>query len=250
MDNSSALVSIIMPAYNAGKHISESIESVLEQSYNEWELIITDDCSTDNTAEIIRSFMAKDERIHYLRNETNSGPAVSRNHSIGHASGRFIAFLDSDDRWTANKLKKQIAFMLASNYAFTYTDYWITDSKGKIKKTRAIPKAVDYNTLLKTNYIGCLTAIYDTLTLGKQFMPLIRKRQDYGLWLKLLKQTQYAYGLDKPLAYYRVHEDSLSANKLDAAKHTWKLYRDVEQLSLLKSAYYFLNYSIRGVFRS
>jgi len=250
MENQKPLVSIIMPAYNAERHISDSIESILAQSYTNWELLITDDCSTDDTPKILQSLAQKDERIILLKNEHNSGPAVSRNKSIRNASGRFIAFLDSDDRWVPNKLEEQIAFMLENDFSFTYTDYWITDSEGNKQRERGIPERVDYHNLLKTNYIGCLTAIYDTQVLGKQLMPLIRKRQDFGLWLKLLKQTQYAYGLNKPLAYYRVHESSLSSNKLDAAKHTWKLYREVEKLGLVKSIYYFLNYSIRGMLRS
>lgn len=239
-----------MPAYNAGLHITESIKSVQAQSYTNWELLVTDDCSTDDTPRILQSFAQEDNRIIPLKNSKNSGPAVSRNKSIQHSSGRFIAFLDSDDRWAPNKLEEQITFMLKNDYPFTYTDYWITDSEGNKQKKRGIPERVDYNHLLKTNYIGCLTAIYDTQVLGKQLMPLIRKRQDFGLWLNLLKKTKYAYGLNKPLAYYRVHESSLSSNKLDAAKHTWKLYREVEELNLIRSIYYFINYSIRGVLRS
>lgn len=250
MNSSSPRTSIIIPAFNAEQHIAESIQSVIQQTDPDWELLITDDCSTDSTADIINIFAQKDPRIRYFKNDTNSGAAASRNHSIKNASGRFIAFLDSDDRWTADKLEKQISFMTKNNFPLSYTDYWITDSTGKIQRKRSIPKKINYSKLLKTNYIGCLTAVYDSHILGKQYMPLIKKRQDYGLWLKILKLTRFAYGLDEPLAFYRVHKGSLSANKLDAAKYTWKLYRNVEKLNIIKSAYYFMNYSIRGILRS
>src|SRR5699024_190657 len=131
----------------------------------------------------------------------------------------------------------QINFMLLNNYPFTYTDYWITGSNETLIKKRGIPSKISYKMLLKTNYIGCLTAIYDTKLIGKQFMPLIKKRQDFGLWLKILKNINFAYALDKPLAHYRIHTESISANKLDAAKYTWYLYRNIENLNFFHSLY-------------
>lgn len=238
-----------MPAFNAENNIAESILSVMNQTYENWELLITDDCSTDSTEEIVRSLMRQDSRIFYFKNSLNSGPAVSRNNSIINAKGRFIAFLDSDDAWVQDKLERQISFMILNNYSFTYTDYWIVDENNNNLGARGIPTKVNYNNLLKTNYIGCLTAIYDVSFIGKQLMPLLRKRQDYGLWLQILKKIPYAYGVNEPLALYKVHKNSLSANKLDAAKYTWALYRKVERIGFLKSLFYFCNYSFRGFFR-
>lgn len=244
---SNTIVSVIMPSYNAERFIKGSIESVLEQTYIDWELIIVDDRSTDNTVKIIDTYMQQDKRIKYIVLEENSGPAVARNRAIEEARGRYIAFLDSDDLWSPNKLSKQISFMQEHDIAFSYTSYYrIEEKSGEIIDRISIPKKVDYSELLKQNIIGCLTAIYDTQKIGKAYMPEIRKRQDFGLWLNILKKIPYAYGMDEPVAYYRVRTASVSSNKIHASKYNWKLYRKVEKLPIHKAIYYFGWYTYRS----
>lgn len=243
------LVSIITPSFNSSNFIKKTIESVINQSYNNWELIIVDDCSIDKSREVIKSCIKEDARIKLICLEKNSGAAVARNTGIENANGRFIAFLDSDDTWHPKKLEKQIKFMLDNQYYFTYTGYHKVDENGIFIKSTKIPKIINYNKLLKTNYIGCLTAIYDSEKLGKIYFPLIRKRQDYALWLKILKMIPYAYGLQEDLASYTVRSDSISANKINVAKYNWTVYREVEKLSLMHAIYCFINYAILGILR-
>lgn len=243
------LVSIITPLFNAEKYIEKTVLSIIEQSYTNWELLIVDDCSKDNSYDVVKKISEKDKRIKIIRLKENSGAAVARNTGIENANGRFIAFLDSDDTWHPKKLEKQIKFMLDNQYYFTYTGYRKVDENGAFIKNAKIPKFINYNKLLKTNYIGCLTAMYDSEKLGKVYFPLIRKRQDYALWLKILKIIPCAYGLQEELASYTVRSDSISANKVNVAKYTWIVYREVEKLSLFRSIYCFINYALLGVLR-
>ncbi|WP_338367074.1 glycosyltransferase family 2 protein [uncultured Pseudoalteromonas sp.] len=238
------LVSVIMPAYNAEIYISESIESVITQSYANWELLITDDHSTDKTQQIINEYATKDPRIKLFINEQNGGAGVARNNSIKQASGRFIAFLDADDKWLPEKLTKQISFMLTNNYAFTFTAYQKLE-QGELRGTIKPPVFTTYKKLLSSNVIGCLTAVYDTQVLGKLYMPLIRKRQDMGLWLNILEQVPKAYCLEDVLALYRV-DSGMTQNKLEILKWQWLFYRKVKKLSIFKSAYHFVIYSVKG----
>lgn len=236
-----------MPSYNSESYIAESINSVINQTYKNWELIIIDDCSTDNTTSIVNSF--KDERIKLIINTENLGAAKSRNKGIEAASGRFIAFLDSDDLWHKEKLKRQIEFMEKNKYIFTYSNYNQINEKGNFIKSITCPQSVDYKKLLKTCYIGCLTAIYDTHALDKVYMPDIRKRQDYALWLKILKKGVAGYCHPESLASYRIHSKSISHNKLSAAKYNWFLYRKIENLNLIQASYYFSFYALNGILR-
>jgi glycosyltransferase involved in cell wall biosynthesis len=244
------LVSIITPSYNSKKYISETINSIINQTYTNWEMIIVDDCSSDNSVELVQLFVEKDPRISLIKLTENSGVAIARNRAIEAAQGRYIAFLDSDDLWLPNKLEKQLSFMQKNNYPFSYTAYDKIDESGRVFDHIGVPDSVCYSDLLKTCSIGCLTAMYDTEYFGNVDMPLIRKRQDLGLWLKLLKETDYAYGLNETLAQYRVRTDSISANKVNAAKFTWRLYREVESLNLIKASYYFSHYAARGLLRT
>ncbi len=238
----SFLVSIIMASYNCESFIQESIESVISQDYKNWELLISDDCSSDDTLNIIRSYCDKDVRISLITSDVNLGAAISRNKSIEKAKGRFIAFLDSDDLWSPSKLSKQIPFMIKNEIALCYTRYDSIDEEGQlVKHAPTLPPKIDYNGLLKSQIIGCLTAVYDTQLCGKVLMPIIRKRQDFGLWLKILKQGHTAYCLDDVVATYRIRKNSLSSNKIAAIHYNWKLYREVENLSLLKSFYCLIN---------
>ncbi len=239
------LVSIITPSYKSERFIAECIESVLSQTYENWEMIIVDDCSTDNSNEIIEMYCKKDARIKLIQLEHNSGPAVARNAAIKEAKGRFIAFLDADDLWVKEKLQKQIAFMLENDIAFSFSEYVKIDEHSQvISEVIHRPKKVDYKRMLKSNYIPCLTVIYDSAKLSKVYMPLILKRQDYALWLRILKKVDFAYCYNEPLAKYRFYSGSLSSNKFVAAIYVWKLYREIEKLSLAKALYYFVNYVI------
>lgn len=236
-----SLVSIITPVYNSEKYISGNIRSVQAQSYTNWEHILVDDCSSDSSESIIKSFQAKDPRIKYHHLEKNSGAGIARNKAIDLAKGKYIAFLDSDDMWYPNKLERQLNFMQKNNYHFTFTDYEMVDENGqKLSKYVNCKPIVTYNSALYKNPIGCLTVIYDVDFFGKQYMPSIRKRQDYALWLNLLKKTK-GYGLNRCLASYRTGNASISANKLDLLKYEWKIYREVEGLSWFKSSFYLLS---------
>lgn len=243
-------VSVITPSYNSAKYIGKTIDSILSQSYENLELIIVDDCSSDDSLAVIKNYIKNDSRVKLYRLSKNSGAAVARNTGIQHAQGKFIAFLDSDDTWDSDKLEKQIEFMLTNDYAFTYTAYHKINENGEYLSKVNIPVKTSYDGLLKTCVIGCLTAIYDAEKLGKITFPLIRKRQDFALWLQILKKIPFAYGLDEDLASYTVRNDSISANKFKAAQYNWHLYRHIEKLSLIQSVYYFSHYMIKGIIRT
>jgi glycosyltransferase involved in cell wall biosynthesis len=244
------LVSIITPSYNSVRFISETIESVLDQTYIHWEMIIIDDGSSDNSIKIVESYLLKDSRIKLIKLSKNMGPATTRNYGIKEAKGRYIAFLDSDDLWYPNKLLQQISFMYNNDIALSYTRYnHIEEKSKKIINEIYIPSKVSYSELLKQNIIGCLTAIYDTKKLGKIYMPEIRQRQDYALWLDILKKIPYAYGIEESLASYRVRSTSISSNKWIASKYNWKLYREIEKLALHKAIYYFGWYTYRSILK-
>ena len=232
------LVSVIMPCYNSGSTIARAINSVLEQTYKHWELLIVDDYSSDNTIQIIENYLG-DSRIQLFKQKSNYGAGVSRNLAIKNSKGRFIAFCDSDDYWFKTKLQLHIEFMLKNKLALSYTDYYILQSPHKpMKKVKSLP-FVNFNQMLKNNYIGCLTAIYDTRTLGKVYMSPIRKRQDWILWLEILKKTKKAIGLTIPLSVYDASNVSLSSNKLKLVKETWYVYNVHLNYSMIKSTYLF-----------
>lgn len=243
-------VSVVMPLFNGEAFVENSIRSVITQSFQNWELIIVDDASTDRSVNIVKSLVGEDHRIKLIKLPRNSGAAVARNLSIKYAQGRYIAFLDSDDLWLAQKLSKQLAFMKNNSCPFAFSSYDKIDEGGSRIGYVGAPEKVDYADLLKMCSIGCLTAIYDTNYFGKVYMPDIRKRQDLGLWLALLKRTTYAYGISESLAQYRVRPESLSSNKIAAAQFQWKLYRQIENLSFTDSSYYFFEYGMRGLLRS
>ncbi|HFD4037848.1 TPA: glycosyltransferase family 2 protein [Vibrio parahaemolyticus] len=247
MQKSQSLVSIIMPSYNSEGTILESIQSVLSQTYKNWELIIVDDRSTDNTWQVIQTYADKYDNIRIYQNKENLGAGASRNFAIKKAKGRFIAFLDSDDLWTEDKLAEQIPFMLENNYPLTYTHYSRFNSEEELSVVTA-PEYTTYKKLMYSNVIGCLTAVYDTQALGKRYMPLIRKRQDMGLWLDILKDTPKAYCLPKPLAKYRM-DSGMTANKFSVLSYQWKFYRDVVGLSLPRSLFTFSVYAVKGTMK-
>lgn len=237
----SSKVSIITPVHNSQDFIEACMNSVQSQTYTDWEHILVDDCSSDKSVLIIKKYAESDARIKLIQLKENGGAGVARNTAIEAAIGNYIAFLDSDDLWKPNKLEKQLAFMQTHNYPFTFSAYDKVDVEGKLiaKQVNAKPK-VTYKSALYKNPIGCLTVMYDVSFFGKQYMPKIRKRQDYALWLKLLKKTD-AYGIQECLSSYRVGNESISSNKFKLLKYEWKIYREVEDLSLSKSVFYLLS---------
>ena len=236
-------VSIIMPAYNASKYLVDSVESVKKQSFKNWELIIIDDCSIDNTAELIKSMSEKDSRIIFMQNTENCGVAQTRNAGIKVATGKYIAFLDSDDIWFPNKLERQLEFMEKNRYAFSFSSYLKFDSNtGKNGKIVRAPKVVVAEELLGNTIIGCLTVIYNREKIGKVYMPNIKHMEDNATWYSVLAQGYKAYGLDEVLAKYRENNNSLTANKWHSAILQWDIYRDYFKFSRAKSAKYFVQY--------
>ena len=234
------LVSVIMPTYNCGKFIADSVESVIEQTVTDWEIQIVDDCSTDNTVEVLKPYLEKYPNIHYSCLATNSGPAVARTEAIKNAAGKYCAFLDSDDLWSPDKLEKQIAFMNETGAKFSCTAYSQMDADGNDLHTVMVPpKKISYEKCIcLSNPIGNLTAMYDQEALGKFEVPPIRKRNDFALWLQILKKTEYCYGMEEVLGRYRLgRAGSVSHNKLAQAEFHWQLYHEIEGHSLLRSAF-------------
>ena len=199
------LVSVIMPTYNCGKFISQSLDSVILQTISDWEVQIVDDCSTDNTAEVLKPYLEKYPNIHYYVLPQNGGPAIARTEAIKRATGKYVAFLDSDDLWMPNKLAKQIEFMEKTGAKFSATGYGWMDEDGNDLHTALIPpKKTDYKKMISlSNPIGNLSVMYDQEALGKFEVPSIKKRNDFALWLQILKKTDYCYGIEEVLGTYR-----------------------------------------------
>lgn len=240
------LVSVIMPNYNGAPYISATVESVLAQTYENWELLFVDDCSADNSMEVIRRYT--DKRIQVLSTGSNSGAARARNIAIEAARGKYIAFLDSDDLWHPEKLQKQLRFMEDNGYGFTFTDYSVIDEADRqIAQYRPREDSCSYEDALRHNRIGCLTAIYNAEQLGKFYMPENAvKREDFACWLEILRTTGPAYCLHEDLAKYKVHANSVSSNKLQMVKYQWNTYRKVEHIGFLRSVYYLMHWAVLG----
>ena len=231
------LISIIMPTYNCAKFIKETIQSVINQTYENWELVIVDDCSNDNTEEIVASF--NDKRIKYHKLEKNSGAAVARTTAMKMATGNYMAFLDSDDLWKKDKLEKQLDFMKKNNYNFTCTAYeQIDEEENKLNKVIKTKKKANYNRILLDCPVGNSTVMYNVDNLGKFEVPNIRKRNDDALWLQILKKEKFIYGMPDVLMEYRIRNNSISSNKLSLIKYHWQLYREIEHLSVIRSTFH------------
>jgi glycosyltransferase involved in cell wall biosynthesis len=222
-------ISIIMPAFNAAKYIRETIDSILSQSIEDWELLVTDDGSTDQTVEIIQEYITKDARIRLLKNECGKGPAAARNHSVNHATGEYIAFLDSDDLWKPNKLEAQLDFMKERGADFSYTGYNHMSVNGEFLKKIKVPESVDHNTLLTGNVIATATVMLRRSAFPDLEMPDFPRAQDFALWLKLLSQTDQAFGLNEPLSDYRVTPNSGNRRKIFALKYLYDIYTQQEK---------------------
>lgn len=233
------LISIITPTYNCADYISETIESVIKQTYKNWEMIIVDDCSTDNTKAIVENFSKIDSRIKYYCLEENSGAAVARTRAMELAKGDFIAFLDSDDLWMKKKLEYQLKIMKENNWNFTSTDYEQIDENSKsLNKIIKTVSKIDYNRLLLDCPVGNSTVMYNVKAMGKFKVPNIRKRNDDALWLQMLKKEKYIHGINENLMKYRIRNNSISSNKLKVIKYHWILYRDIEHLGILRSIFH------------
>ncbi len=234
------LVSIISPTYNDEKTIEATINSVINQSYKNWELLIVDDCSTDGTSDILKKYQKKDKRIKIFSLEEQSGAAEARNKALREAKGKYIAFLDCDDIWLAKKLEKQIKYMEDNKYYFTYTDYEYMDNEGnKLNMKRVCPKTVSYFRMLLGDSVGCLTVVYNREKVGLIQIPLLKKRNDYAMWCKALKKVRTGYKLDGILARYRISNNSISSGKKSKLlKYHYQMHRKCNNFGPMLSVFF------------
>lgn len=250
MQSMNELVSIIMPSYNTADYISESIKSIQKQVYSNWELIIVDDCSTDNTNDVVKPFLM-DSRIRYLKNERNSGAAVSRNRALREAKGRWIAFLDSDDLWVPEKLEKQIGFMEKNGYCFSYTNYEEIDMAGQKTGVKITgPKKITKTGMFNYCWPGCLTVMYDAEKVGLIQIADIKKNNDYAMWLKVCKKAD-CYLLDEYLAEYRKgRKGSVSTHSVKTMiRWHYKLFKEAEQIGTTRSVINTIRNMIFGFYK-
>jgi glycosyltransferase involved in cell wall biosynthesis len=230
------LVSIIIPTYNTEKFIRDTLQSVQNQTYQNWEMILVDDASTDKTVSVIEEFAKKDSRIKLFKLEKNSGNGFARNIAVEKASGKYIAYLDADDLWFPEKLEKQIEFLKANNLPFTFSFYDCIDEEGNLLKRRVeAPINLTYSKLFFCNYVGNLTAIYDADYFGKIILEATQKRQDWRLWLTILKQIQVTKPVPEPLAFYRIRKNSISSSKFKLIKHNFGVYREFHKFNFVFS---------------
>ena len=245
-------VAIITPTYNASEYIMDTYKSLLVQDYTNWKWIVTDDCSTDGTIDILNDIAKKDSRVEIYKNSTNSGAAVSRNFSLSKVKEEYISFIDSDDIWYPGKLSGQLEFMKNKNIDFSFTAYQLLNGENQLllKTVDTHIECVNYEDMLrKKATLGCSTVMIKRSSFNDFSMPLIRTGQDYALWLKLLKSCNFAYCYNKVLTGYRILPHSISRNKFKKAKRQWQIYREIECLSLMKSIECFCFYAWRAVFR-
>lgn len=247
------LISIIVPVYNVEKYIGETIDCVAAQTYENWELLLVEDCSSDTTPTVIERYMEKtqDHRIRLIRLSSNNGAARARNRGLQEAKGRYIAYLDADDLWEPEKLEKELEFMRQKNAAFVFTGYEFADEKGRgTGKVVRVPETLNYEQALSNTTIFTTTVMFDTEKISREKleMPAV-KSEDTALWFRILRGGYVAYGLDENLARYRRAGTSLSSNKLEALRRIWNLYRRSEGLSIADSAYHFFFWAVRAVKR-
>ena len=243
-------VSIVTPLYNCQNYISRTINSVINQDFQNWEMIIVDDISTDSGPDIVNEFVLKDSRIKYYKLEEKGFQAGARNKAIQLASGRFIAFLDSDDIWYERKLSIQIDFMKRYNLSLTHTSYdYIDENDTIISFPLIVNDRVKYSSLFFRQEMSCLSVIYDSHKLGKNFMKHLKKKQDFLLWLDLLKITDYSYGIKEVTCAYRQRKDSVTSRKLPLLLNYIVFLRSNTELNHLQILYYTIIYSFRGLFR-
>lgn len=246
------LVSIIMPAYNAEKHIEEALLSLQQQTITSWEVLITDDCSTDSTRDIIEAMAQNDSRIQLFISKENNGAAIARNNSLAHARGRFIAYLDADDIWYPEKLEQQICFMKENNIYFSCASYAVVDKDGKpLGKTVKMLNKCDYMGFLTHNLLQTVGIMADTKVVDRNLlvMPDLKRCEDAATWLQVLKAGYPCFGLPEVLCCYRRVTGSLSSDKLEGASHIWNLYQNIEHLSIPFSLYCFVRYVLLAIWK-
>lgn len=243
------LVSIITPAFRVASVIEETIKSVIAQTHTNWEMLIAEDCSPDNTRDVIRQWAQNDPRIRLIELERNGGPAVARNAALECASGRWIAFLDSDDLWLPQKLERTLEHSKSHKAALTFTGFCRITTDGSVTSGYvSTPRRMSYRQLLGNTAIATSTVLLDRNMVGDVRMKKTYY-DDFDCWLQILKRGHLAYGLDEDLMRYRMMGQSVSRNKLRSAAHVWRAYRDLEGLSLPVSLWYFSQYAIRGLLK-
>jgi len=244
-----------MPMRNSARTVSSSIRSVVAQTFRDWELVVVDDSSTDSSRAEVQAFVEADRRIRLLNNPLSPGAARARNHGTKLARGRYIAFLDSDDLWLPTKLEEQLRLFTETETPITYTGYYKIAGAAAVEATEFVPnrrivtppRKLTYKKMLCQDYIGFLTAAYDTEKLGKQYFPDLERRQDYALLLQIFRSGVVAHGLTEPLAIYRAaRTGTLSSNKIRASRYNWHIYRKVERLPLPRAIWAFSNYAVRS----
>lgn len=244
--------------HNANSTVRASISSVVGQTFKDWELIVVNDSSTDSSADKVAALAAADPRIRLLQNTGERGAAHARNVGVEAARGRYIAFLDSDDLWLPTKLDRQIELLQSTGAPLAYSWYVKVDGDAEVdaatfvpdKRLVRAPLRLTYRHMLKQDYIGFLTAIYDTQTLGKRYFPPLKRRQDYAMLLSIMREGHEAFGVGEPLAVYRAaRSGSLSSNKFRVGKYNWHIYRNVEELPLHRAVLAFTNYAVRSTWK-
>lgn len=248
-DPDAPAVSVVTPVWNAAATLAEAVASVRAQTRGDWEMLIIDDGSTDGGRALAEALAAGDPRLRVLGWAARRGAAAARNAGIKAARGRVIAFLDADDRWWPRKLEVQLGYMEATGAPFTFAAMRRIDAAGRPLGLVGAPARVDHAQLLMGNVIPCQTAAYDRLHYGRVEMPALARRQDYGLWLTLLARGGEAHGLPEVLADYRVRPGSLSADKLQAAAATWRVYREVAGLGRARAAWCLGHNLVRGAWK-
>lgn len=243
-------VSIIIPTYNSYDTIEDTLNSVINQTYRNFEIIVVDDCSTDDTLKKLEEYKNRDSRIEIVSLENNSGAATARNCGLNKADGQYIAFLDADDMWMQKKLELQIEYMKQNKFSFTFTNYIRINESEVLINEVIVPELLTYKDLLKNTVIGCSTVVIDRSVVGDFAMPLLKKGQDTATWLQILKKDIVAHGYNlQALTTYRVRKGSLSSNKISALKRTWYLYRYHEKINFFKASYYFSHYVFNAIYR-
>lgn len=244
------LVSIITPVYNCEKYIEDAINSVISQTYENWEMILVDDCSNDKSFEIINEYCKKDNRIKLFKLEKKGGAAIARNKAMEMAKGRFLAFLDGDDIWVEKKLEIQLKLMKENNSAISYGNYEVIVEDGSsMNKIVKVPKEITYEQYLRNTIIQTVTVMIDREKTGDIRMPNIEMRQDFATWLSILKRGYTALGINEVLGKYRRVRQSLSSNKFKTMRKNWYVYRKIEKLSLIKSIYCFTGYAFNATLK-
>lgn len=240
-------VSVIIPVYNSAKYIGKTLESVLYQTYKKIEIILIDDCSTDNSRQIIEQYRNMYDNIIYKLQERNGGAAVARNTALEIAKGRYIAFLDSDDIWYPEKIEKQINLMKRKNAAICFTAIEMIDEDNNlIKDKRNVKEKIDYKFLLKNTMIATSSVVIDRNITGNFQMPMVRSGQDYATWLMLMRNGTYAYGINEVLVKYRKSRNSLSSNKLKSLKQVWDIQTKYERINYVSASFNTLCFAINA----